>query len=116
MRVSAWALSKPTSTLPLVPPHRLSPASPALSVPPFPALLASTKCTQAGSSVVVKSASTGSSPPYGLWGLRPTFRVPTKKSTVLLPLLSVPPFLIRHNRVVLSALRTGLRPSITRQR
>jgi len=54
--------------------------------------------------------------PIWVVGLEADFRVPTKKSTVLLPLLSVPPFLIRHNRVVLSALRTGLRPSITRQR
>src|SRR5690348_9141763 len=84
--VPALATSKPTSAPPvrsLIPP-------PTFPLPvSLPALLAATKCTQAGSSVVVRSASTGSSLPYGLWGLRPTFRVPTRKSTVLLPVISV---------------------------
>ena len=44
--------------------------------------------------MVVKSASTGSSPPYGLWGLRPISKVPTKERTVFLPRISVAPSLL----------------------
>src|SRR5262249_45931567 len=108
MPVPALAMLKPTST-PLL--QSFSTQATGLPVG-LPTLLAPTQCTQADSWVVVRSDTIGSSPPYGLWGLRPTFRVPTKRITVLLPVISVPPFSFWRRGVLTAKLRRGLRLSI----
>src|SRR5262249_18771528 len=105
MPVPALATLKPISTPPLL---RL------ILVGHFKVqqgLLAPILFTQVASSVVVRSATTGSSPPFGSLGLRPTYKVLWKERAVVSPLLSL------IFRLVLATLRWSRhRLRITRQK